>query len=181
VIAPEVVPAVSSLTALGAGLGILLGLAGRYLRVEVGGLEAELQAMMPGSQCGQCGYPGCNAAASALASGSAKVTLCPPGGPALALALAAKLGVEADLSGMAQNTPMYAAVEEDICIGCCRCFKACPTDAIVGAVKQIHGVVRDACTGCGKCVDVCPTESLHLKPIPVTLQSWYWEKPRLAS
>jgi Na+-translocating ferredoxin:NAD+ oxidoreductase subunit B len=173
--------AVVTLTLLGIGLGFLLGMAGRYLKVDVGGLEAEIVAMMPGSQCGQCGFPGCAAAAAALAAGSAKPTLCPPGGRALAAALAARLGVDADLAGMVDAAPMYATVDEDICIGCCRCFKVCPTDAIVGAVKQIHGVLREVCTGCAKCVEACPTESLRLEPIPVTLQSWYWAKPAVAA
>jgi electron transport complex protein RnfB len=176
-----VIIAVASLTALGTGLGILLGVAGRHLRVEAGALEADIQTMLPGSQCGQCGFPGCNAAATALATGQAKVTLCPPGGRALAAALAAKLGVEVDLAGVQDSVPVYATVNEDLCIGCCHCFKVCPTDAIVGAAKQIHGVLREACTGCGKCVEACPTECMQLQPIPVTLQSWYWAKPALAS
>jgi len=173
--------AISSLTLLGTGLGLLLGVAARRFKVEEGGLATELEAMMPGSQCGQCGFPGCAGAAAALAAGKAPVTLCPPGGRALALALAARLGVDADLSGVADAMPMLAAVEEEICIGCTKCFKVCPTDAIVGAVRQIHGVLREACTGCGKCVDICPTESVRLEPIPATLQSWYWQRPGAAA
>ncbi len=172
--------AVASLTGLGLGLGFLLGVAARRFRVEPSAMTAEIEALMPGSQCGQCGFPGCGAAAAALAAGSAPVSLCPPGGRALAVALAARLGVDADLSGMAEAPPNYVVIREDICIGCTRCFKACPTDAIVGAVKQIHGVLREACTGCGKCVENCPTESAYLAPLPPTLQSWYWTKPALA-
>lgn len=173
--------AVVSLTVLGIVLGFLLGVASRYFRVEANEMVTELEAMMPGVQCGQCGFPGCAPAAAALAQGNAPVTLCPPGGRALAEALAAKLGVDADLSGMPATVPLLAVVDEDICIGCVRCFKKCPTDAVVGAVKQIHSVLREACIGCGKCVDVCPTESMRLTPVPVTLQSWYWTKPTLAA
>ncbi len=172
--------AILSLTLLGAGLGLLLGFAARRFKVEEGGLAAELEAMMPGSQCGQCGFPGCAGAAAALAAGKASVTLCPPGGRALALALAARLGIEADLSGVADAMPMLAAIEEEICIGCTKCYKVCPTDAIVGAVRQIHGVLREACTGCGRCVDICPTESARLGPLPATLQGWYWQRPAAA-
>jgi electron transport complex protein RnfB len=92
-------------------------------------------------------------------------------------ALAAKLGVDADLSNVQDSVPMMAEVKEEICIGCTRCFKVCPTDAIMGAAQQIHVVFREACTACGKCEEVCPTESIKLQPIPVTLQSWYWHKP----
>lgn len=173
------VAAIVSLTVLGTVLGLLLGLAARYLRVEGNPIIAEIEQMLPGSQCGQCGYPGCTGAAQALADGSAPVTLCPPGGVALVQALADKLGVEADLSGVEDKGPQVAEVKEEICIGCTRCFKACPTDAIMGAAQQIHVVFREACTACSKCVDVCPTEALSLQPVPVTLQSWYWNKPKL--
>jgi electron transport complex protein RnfB len=173
--------AVVSLTILGTVFGLLLGVAARYLKVEGNPLVAEIEQLLPGSQCGQCGYPGCTGAAQALAEGSAPVTLCPPGGRALAQALAAKLGVDADLSGVEDKGPMIAEVKEEICIGCTRCFKVCPTDAIMGAAQQIHVVFREACTACGKCVDACPTESVTLQPVPVTLQSWHWHKPQVQS
>lgn len=170
--------AIVSLTLLGTILGLLLGLAARYLKVEGNPLVAELEQILPGTQCGQCGYPGCTGAAQALAEGSAPVTLCPPGGRAVVMALADKLGLDADLSGVQDSVPMIAEVKEEICIGCTRCFKVCPTDAIMGAAQQIHVVFREACTACGKCEEVCPTESVKLQPIPMTLQSWYWHKPQ---
>jgi len=172
--------AVGSLTVMGLALGGLLGAASRYLAVEENPIEAELQAMLPGSQCGQCGYVGCAQAAAALARGEAAVTLCPPGGKSVAEALALKLGVTVDLSAVEDKGPQLARVTEEICIGCCRCLKACPTDAIVGAAKQIHNVIQDACTGCGACVDRCPTEAMNLVPMPVTLQHWIWPKPAVA-
>ncbi len=171
--------AIVSLTILGSALGLFLGFAARRLAVEGNPLVAEIQAILPGSQCGQCGFPGCAGAAQALADREAPITLCPPGGRAVAQALAAKLGTEVNLAGMADSVPMVAEVKEEICIGCTRCYKVCPTDAIMGAAQQIHVVFREACTACGKCVDVCPTESVTLQPVPVTLQSWYWNKPVL--
>jgi electron transport complex protein RnfB len=171
---------VGSLTAMGLALGSILGVASRYLAVEENPIEAELQAMLPGSQCGQCGYVGCAQAAAALAKGEAPVTLCPPGGKATVEALAAKLGVQVDLSNVSDDGPKIAEVTEEICIGCCRCMKACPTDAIVGAAKQIHNVIREACTGCSACIDTCPTEALTMTPIPVTIQHWTWPKPLAA-
>ena len=173
--------AAGSLALMGLALGGLLGTAARYLAVEDNPIEGELKEMLPGSQCGQCGYVGCAQAAAALAQGQAPVTLCPPGGRALAAALAAKLGVVADLSSVADNGPQLAIVAEEICIGCCRCIKACPTDAIVGAAKQIHNVIREACTGCAACIDRCPTEAMSLVPVPVSLQHWIWPKPELAA
>lgn len=173
--------AVGSLTVMGVALGGLLGTAARYLAVEENPIEAEIQAMLPGSQCGQCGYVGCAQAAAALAAHTAPVTLCPPGGKALAEQLAAKLGVKVDLSAVADDGPKLAKVAEEICIGCCRCIKVCPTDAILGAAKQIHNVIREACTGCGACVDRCPTEAMSMVPVPVTLQHWVWPKPAVAA
>jgi electron transport complex protein RnfB len=175
------IAAITSLTMLGLALGFLLGLAARYLKVEGNPLEAEIEDMLPGSQCGQCGFPGCAPAAAALVSGAAPATLCPPGGQSLALELADKLGITADLSDMEEQAPMVALIKEDLCIGCTKCFKRCPTDAILGASKQIHAVIGDACTACEKCVDVCPTECIVMRPIPVTLQNWYWPKPAIAA
>lgn len=171
------ITAIISLTVLGAILGLILGVAARVFRVEGNALVAELVDILPGSQCGQCGFPGCAGAAQALAEGSALVTLCPPGGRAVAIALAARLGVEADVSGVQDSEPMIAEVREELCIGCTRCFKVCPTDAIMGAAQQIHSVFREACTACGKCEEVCPTESVTLQPVPLTLHGWYWHKP----
>lgn len=173
--------AVLSLTVLAAVLGIVLGVANRFLQVEGNPLVDEVIDMMPGSNCGQCGFPGCSGAATALVDGSAPATLCPPGGKALASALAAKLGLALDLSGMDDSGPKLAAVAEELCIGCCRCAKVCPTDAIVGAARQIHNVLREACTGCESCVPVCPTEALLMKPVPVTLQHWVMPRPAPAT
>lgn len=173
--------AIAVLTFLGLILGYTLGLASRFLKVETDPLAEEIEAMLPGTQCGQCGFPGCEAAAQALSRGEAPVTLCPPGGRALAAALAEKLGAEADLSAMGERTPMVARVESSACIGCTRCFKVCPTDAIVGGPKQIHVVIERACTACSRCVDTCPTECLKLYPVETTLQTWRWPKPVLTS
>lgn len=172
--------AILSLTVLGACFGIMLGIANKFLRVEGNPVVEELLALMPGSNCGQCGFPGCSGAAEAIIAGTAAATCCPPGGKALAAAIADKLGLEVDLSGMVDDGPKIAVVSEELCIGCCRCLKACPTDAILGAAKQIHNVLREACTGCSACVEKCPTEALAMKPVPVTVQHWVMPKPLAA-
>jgi len=174
------IAAIVSVTSLGLVLGLMLGFADRIFAVEVNPIIAQVEGMMPGSQCGQCGFPGCSAAAAAIVEGRAPVTCCPPGGKALAAALSSKLGISLDLGDLVDEGPKLAFVSEEICIGCCRCIKACPTDAIVGAAKQIHNVIREACTGCGNCVERCPTEAVILQPIPVTLPHWVWPKPAVA-
>ncbi|MBF0219134.1 MAG: electron transport complex subunit RsxB [Gammaproteobacteria bacterium] len=174
------ITAIVIITVLGIAMGALLGYAAIYLAVEASPLQAEIEALLPGSQCGQCGYPGCTPAAAALANGEAVVTLCPPGGKALASALAEKLGVTVDLSGVTDKAPMVAYVHEQLCIGCTKCLKRCPTDAILGGPKMIHAVFADACTGCEKCCDVCPTECIEMRTLPTTLQTWYWSLPEVA-
>lgn len=169
--------AVTSVALIGAFCGVALGIAARRFHVEPDSVVAEIEALMPGSQCGQCGFPGCAGAAAAIAAGEAPVTCCPPGGKALATALAAKLGVDLDTSGMSDEGPKIADVTEALCIGCTKCYKSCPTDAVLGAVKQIHAVIRDACTGCARCEAVCPTGAIALVPVPVTPQTWVWPKP----
>ena len=171
------IEAITSLTLLGLAIGFSLGFAAKHFNVEKDPLIDDIAALLPASNCGQCGFPGCTPAAEALAKGEALVTLCPPGGRALAEQLATKLDVSTDLSDMEDKGPMLAFVQEATCIGCTRCFKACPTDAIVGAPKQIHAVIASACTGCGACVDICPTECLVMQEIPETLNTWRWPKP----
>lgn len=169
--------AILSLTLLGTALGIVLGVASRLLRVDGDPVVDDIAALMPGSNCGQCGFPGCAGAAAAIVDGTAAPTCCPPGGKALAAAIGARLGLAVDLSAVADDGPKIAVVAEDLCIGCCRCSKVCPTDAILGAAKQIHNVLREACTGCSGCIEKCPTEALTMKPVPQTLQHWVMPKP----
>ncbi|MBF0392464.1 MAG: RnfABCDGE type electron transport complex subunit B [Alphaproteobacteria bacterium] len=171
--------AIGSLTLLGALLGAVLGVAARYLRVEGNPIEAEVEALLPGSQCGQCGFAGCKPAAAALVKGEAPPTLCPPGGRAVAMAIAEKLGVSVSFGDQEELEPEVAFVNEDLCIGCTRCLKECSTDAIVGAAKQIHTVIAEVCHACGKCAKVCPTDCIEMRAVPATLATWHWKKPRV--
>jgi len=169
--------AILIITALGIVMGWLLGFAAHLFAVEGNPLQEEIETLLPGSQCGQCGYPGCTPAAAAVASGQAPVTLCPPGGRALAESLAQKLGVTIDLAGVTEPIARVAYIHEPLCVGCTKCFKRCPTDAIIGGPKQIHAVFADACTGCENCFTVCPTECIEMRPLQATLQTWYWPRP----
>ena len=166
-----------SLASLGLVFGLILGLAARLFHVETDAETAKFEADLPGTNCGQCGFPGCAGAAAALALGQASATCCPPGGKIVAQALAAKLGVELDTHDLNNAQPMIANVHEDICVGCTRCIKVCPTDAIIGAMKHIHAVVGDACTGCAQCEPVCPTGAIRTVPVAVTVDTWVWPRP----
>ena len=169
--------AIVMLTLLGLSLGFALGVASKRFKVESNPLVDEISALLPGTNCGQCGFPGCPKAAEALVRGEAAVDFCPPGGKSLAEALAEKLGVSFDSSSMDNGPAKLARVNEELCIGCVKCFRECPTDAIVGAPKQIHVVMSNACTGCGKCIDVCPTMCLEMIVPETGLAQWRWPKP----
>ncbi|WP_207063210.1 RnfABCDGE type electron transport complex subunit B [Motiliproteus sp. SC1-56] len=167
-----------TLTLIGLGLGLLLSAASRLLPSREDPLVAKVNALLPGTQCGQCGYAGCAQAAAALVDGSAPLNLCPPGGPAIARQLAQVLErplAQPTPGGLAM--PSLARVIAEQCIGCTKCLQNCPTDAIVGAPKQLHMVLEKACTGCGACVEVCPTEGIQLQQQAITLGNWRWSKP----
>ena len=169
--------AIAILFLLGLSLGGVLGLAAHYLKVESDPLTDQVVALLPGSQCGQCGYPGCGPAAEAIAAGTAKLTICVPGGRAVVDELASLLGKSVDMAGVAEKPPAIAHINENLCVGCTKCFKRCPSDAIMGANNMIHSIFADACIGCEKCFEVCPTECIEMRPIAATLQTWFWPNP----
>lgn len=177
-------PAALAMTALGLGLGLLLGLVAKVFHVETPPVVDALEGILPGTNCGACGFPGCRGLAQAISEGAAPVTACTPGGREVALALAAVAPTEDGQTGaalqIADQTPMVAFIFEDHCTGCGKCFKRCPTDAIVGAAKQVHTVVMDACIGCNACIDVCPTDAIVTRAKPRTLTNWYWDMPEPA-
>ena len=153
-----------AMAALGGLLALVLAYASRRFAVEDDPVVEKIDELLPQSQCGQCGYPGCAQAAKAMACGEAPPDVCPPGGSALAHKVAAVLGITLDSNGA--KGPQVAAIDMDGCDGCGRCIKQCSYDAIVGATRQLHGVIADACTGCGACVSVCPHKGISLYPDP---------------
>lgn len=58
-----------------------------------------------------------------------------------------------------------AKIREDECIGCTKCLKACPVDAIFGALNQMHVVIREECIGCELCIEPCPVDCIDLIPV----------------
>jgi electron transport complex protein RnfB len=163
---------------LGLVLGSVLGWSQRAFHVEGDPLVDELESMLPGGQCGQCGEVGCRPAAEAMVKGSLTPDQCPPGGRSLAKSIATLLGVELGDGG--EDIQFIAVIDEDNCSGCGRCFKACPFDAIVGANKQMHTVMTSICTGCRLCEKSCQQDCLTMEPLPTNLQTWLWPKPEVA-
>ncbi len=172
-----------SLTLMGFVLGGSLSLAARLMRVESNPLADEIESILPGLQCGQCGYPGCRGAAEALSKAEAEITLCPPGGSTIIETLADKLQIPFDVSGFKIRHPEVALIIEKDCIGCTKCIQVCGTDAIIGANKLMHTVIPEACTGCDKCVEACPVDCIKMIPQkipPPDLTTWHWPKPGAA-
>jgi electron transport complex protein RnfB len=168
------------LTLIGTLLGLMLSTVNHLLPYAEDPLIARITELLPGTQCGQCGYAGCGQAAAALIESKAPLTLCPPGGPSMARQLAQALDRPLDQSASTTTRlPSFARVVPELCIGCTKCIQECPTDAIVGAPKQLHVVLNQACNGCGACVDACPTEGILLAEMAFNLSNWRWSKPPL--
>lgn len=130
----------------------------------------DIDAVLPQTQCGLCGYAGCRPYAEAMAAGTAEINHCPPGGVNTLRALGALLDVdpspyEAQMH-LDARAPAAAVIREAECIGCTKCIQACPVDAIVGAAKWMHTVLSDECTGCGLCVEPCPVDCIEMVDLP---------------
>jgi electron transport complex protein RnfB len=132
--------------------------------------ETRLLALLPGTQCVQCGHAGCAPYAAALTTRTAEPDACPPGGAATRAALSAALGLDFTPSledALAPFPPaLVAVVHEETCIGCAKCLPACPVDALIGAPRFLHQVLTEACTGCGLCLPPCPVDCIELVPTP---------------
>jgi len=175
-----ILTAVIALLALALVFGSLLGFAAVRFKVEGNPLVDQIDSLLPQTQCGQCGHPGCRPYAEGIAAGEA-INKCPPGGEATIHALADLLGVEApelDAEHGEEKPKMVAVIREAECIGCTKCIQACPIDAILGSAKHMHTVIASECTGCDLCVEPCPVDCIDMVPVDNGLAAWHWEAPK---
>ncbi len=164
-------------------IGVFLGVAGKKFAVEVDEREEAILGVLPGNNCGGCGYAGCSGLAAAIAKGEAPVGQCPVGGSTVAAQIGAIMGIEADTgtrmvafvkcsgnteaskadyayTGLMDCTAMAYVPNGGPkscnygCLGYGSCVKACPFDAI-HIVDGIAVVDKEACKACGKCVAAC--------------------------
>lgn len=177
---------------VGIFIGLFLGVAGIKFRVEVDEKEEAVLSVLPGNNCGGCGFAGCAGLAAAIAKGEAEVNACPVGGDAVGKKIAEIMGVSAgssvkkvayvhckgDCDKANQDYDYYGVKDcrmlsfvpnggpkscNSGCLGFGTCAQVCPFDAI----KVENGVAvvdKEKCKACGKCIDVCPKHLISLIP-----------------
>lgn len=177
---------------LGLVLGLFLGISAKKLAVETDPREEKIIEVLPGANCGGCGYAGCSACASAIVSGEASVNQCPVGGDDVASKIANIMGVDAGGSAKlrafvkcngdcekASEDYEYTGAKDCMmagfvpgggskscnygCLGFGNCMKACPFDAI-HIINNVAVVDKEACKACAKCVAACPKHLIELVP-----------------
>jgi len=191
------VTAILCLGGIGLVAAVALGVAARYFAVEVDPREQALLELLPGVNCGACGYPGCSGYAKALAAGEVPPDRCPPGGAAVVAQLAALLGVAATAAEaqvavvfcqgddrLAQSKYQYHGLADCTaaqrladgpkqcpggCLGLGSCARACPFGAIEMTVDGLAVISRELCTGCRKCVAACPRQVIRMTPRAATV------------
>ena len=189
--------AVLSLGCIGLFAACALGLAAKKFAVEVDPRELAALEVLPGVNCGACGFPGCAGYAKALAAGSVDLNLCPPGGADVVAKLARLLGVEAQVAAreiavvICQGDNHKAQVKYHYlgltdcnaaqrigngpktcpggCLGLGTCQRSCPFDAIEITSEGLAVISREKCTGCRKCVAVCPRKVIRMTPFESTI------------
>ena len=137
-------------------------------RLKQDTLIAQIDALLPQTQCRQCGYDGCKPYATAITNGEADINQCPPGGDAGIHALATLLQRPYQPLNPAHGitkAKAVAVIDETTCIGCTLCISACPVDAILGASKRMHTVISQECTGCELCLPPCPVDCIRMQTV----------------
>ena len=189
--------AIFSLGGIGLVAAVALGLAAKKFAVKVDPRELAILEVLPGANCGACGYPGCAGFAKALVAGKVDPNECPPGGAEVAARVANILGVEVVFkepeiavvmcqgdNTTAKNRYRYLGLTDCIaaqklaggpkvcpsgCLGLGTCVRACPFDAIEITEQGLAVINREMCTGCRKCVAVCPREVIHMVPLKTSV------------
>jgi electron transport complex protein RnfB len=187
----DILTAVLVLGIAGLVFGACLGIASKFFDVKTDERVPAITEVLPGANCGGCGYAGCSALAEAIAGGKAKVNTCPVGGKASAEKIAKIMGVEAgDVNRMraqvmcsgkgndAVRKYVYQGYQDCVaaaklgggdkecaygCIGLGTCVKKCPFGAIK-IIDSVASVDYDKCNACGVCVASCPKKVIKLVP-----------------
>lgn len=158
--------AVLTIAAIALLAGLALSFVARRLPATTGDLAEKVNALLPQTQCAQCGFPGCKPYALAIVNDDAPINLCPPGGEDTVKRLSELLGKDPmPLDTPAHSLHAVAVIDEGLCIGCNHCVSACPVDAIVGAHHHMHTIIETECTGCELCIAPCPVDCISLRRV----------------
>lgn len=189
----QVLVAFAVVGGVGALLGVGLAFASKALAVKKDERLEKVESVLPGLNCGACGYAGCGAYAEAVAEDDEVLTLCAPGGAETAQALGRIMGVEVDTNskkmvtqvhcrggeGVTEYTFEYQGIRDcnalhalyggnmackEGCLALGSCIRVCPVDAIDYDSEGKVWVDKDICISCGKCVEVCPTGVMRWVP-----------------
>lgn len=185
--------AVMVMGATGLALGVLLGIASKVFHVEADPRVEKITELLPGANCGACGFPGCEGAAEAIVKGEAPVTVCVAGGHEIVEHIAEVLGIEI----LEKAVPLKAFVhcgggkgkvalryiydgEADCqmamqigggcllcqygCLGHGTCVKGCPFGAVEMDEDHLPKIDWEKCRGCGICIEACPRKIISLVP-----------------
>ena len=173
-------------------IGLLLGIAGKFLAVPVDETEVAVRECLPGNNCGGCGFPGCDGLAKAIASGTAPANQCPVASAEAKAKIAGIVGASVTeekkmvafvhcfgTCDKTENKYHYYGLHdcrklalipghgeklcEYGCMGYGSCVKACQFDAI-HVVNGVAVVDKEKCTACGQCTKVCPNHLIELVP-----------------
>jgi electron transport complex protein RnfB len=138
----------------------------------------QINSLLPQTQCTKCGFNGCKPYAEAIANHEAQINRCSPGGEETIQALATLLHQDPlpiAIDVLPTMPSSQAVIDEERCIGCALCLKACPVDAIIGARKLMHTVITDWCTGCELCIAPCPVDCISASLLnPNVLKILLW-------
>lgn len=173
-------------------IGVVLAIVENFFAVEEDEKTEKILAILPGVNCGACGYPGCAGYASSVAAGKAAVNRCTVGGEKAARAIAALMGVEAkeiekcvarifcrggkskcaekfEYRGITSCAALNITDSGNKacnygCLGMGDCANACPFGAIFLSPDKLPVVIEEKCKACGKCVQVCPRGLFELVP-----------------
>ncbi len=147
-------------------IGLILAFALKRWPSSDNDLVLQVNALLPQTQCAQCGYPGCLPYARAIVENKVRLDQCPPGGAQTHSALVRLLPDHPAGSAPPEPAAAIALIDEARCIGCYLCIPVCPVDAIVGAKGFMHTVLTKECTGCGLCVPTCPVDCIAMETVP---------------
>lgn len=170
-------------------LGLSLAVAAKFFAVDTDSRIEEITDILPGVNCGGCGYSGCSQYATVIVNDNAKTNLCPVGKNKVANEIAEKLGRKAEeieektafvkCSGTCNTTEMkynYDGVMDcftasklaggpKVCNSACIGLGTCKKECKFGAIEVVNGLAMinpKICTACGKCVDACPKGIIEL-------------------